>query len=148
VEFLRQRSYGSSAGALGVGNILVVDDEGTIRTLLKDILVREGHEVTVISGGKQAIDLMERRRFDLVVTDLKMPGSDGVEVLLAAKEVDPQLPVLVITGYPTVESMARLVRMGASDYITKPFNIDLIKVTVAKLLNRKRHGSTYWPCLN
>ena len=114
--------------------ILVVDDEEMIRGLLRDILTGEGYEVVTAADGQEAIELIEQERFDLVLTDLVMPRADGVEVLQASKRVNPRCPVAVMTGYPSVETVVRLIRMGAADYIIKPFNVDLIRVTVAKLL--------------
>ena len=114
--------------------ILVADDEVVIRALLTEVLTEEHHEVTTADDGKQAIDLLQRSRYDLVITDLVMPGVNGIDVLMAAKRIDSRLPVLVITGYPSVNTAVRLVELGANDYITKPFNVDLIKVTVAKVL--------------
>ena len=118
--------------------ILVVDDEVVIRALLTEVLLEEHHEVTTADDGKQAIDLLQRSRYDLVITDLVMPGVNGIEVLIAAKRIDSRLPVLIITGYPSVDTAVRLVELGASDYITKPFNVDLIKVNVAKVLRMTR----------
>ena len=114
--------------------ILVVDDEEVIRTLLREILTGEGYEVTTADDGQEAVELLEQQRFDLVMTDLVMPRANGVEVLQTSKRVNPGCPVVIVTGYPSVETVVRLVRLGAADYLTKPFNVDVVKVTVAKLL--------------
>ena len=121
-----------------LARILVVDDEEMIQALLTELLTREGYQVTTASDGQQAVDLLERERFDLVITDLVMPGLNGIEVLMAAKRIDPRFPVVVMTGYPSVETVTRLIRLGAGDYITKPFNVEIILVTVAKLLEMRR----------
>ena len=118
--------------------ILVVDDEEMICILLTDVLSDEGYEVVTASDGQEAVDLLERERIDLIITDMVMPGLNGIEVLRTAKRLDPQRPVIVMTGYPSVETVRRLIRLGAEDYITKPFNVDIIKVTVAKLLEMRR----------
>ncbi len=118
--------------------ILVVDDEESIRDLLKLVLTGEGYSVVTASGGEEAIGYLEAQRFDLVITDLVMPTVNGVEVLRAAKRIAPNFPVIVITGYPSVETVTKLVRLGAGDYLTKPFNIDVVLVTVAKLLEMGR----------
>jgi diguanylate cyclase (GGDEF)-like protein len=124
--------------------VLVVDDEVVIRALLTEILAEEGHETATAEDGKQAICLLERHRFDLIITDIVMPGVNGIEVLLAAKRIDPEYPVIMITGYPSAKTAVRLVNLGAADYITKPFNVDLIKVTVAKILAmNKMRGVAY-----
>ncbi len=118
--------------------ILVVDDEESIRDLLRLVLTGEGYSVVTASGGEEAIEYLEAQRFDLVITDLVMPTVNGVEVLRAAKRIDPAYPVIVITGYPSVETVTELVRLGAGDYLTKPFNVDVVIVTVAKLLEMGR----------
>ena len=122
--------------------ILVVDDEIMIQTLLAEVLSEEGYEVTTAGDGKEAIELLEKQPFNLVITDIVMPVLNGIEVLLAAKRIDIHYPVIVITGYHSVESVVRLVNLGAADYIAKPFNVDLIRLTVAKVLQmRKLRGS-------
>lgn len=109
-----------------------------MRSLLTEILAQEGHQVTTAADGEEVVALLEREPFDLIMTDLVMPGLSGIEVLRAAKRIDPDCPVIIMTGYPSVESVVRLVRLGAVDYITKPFNVDVVKVTVAKLLEMRR----------
>ena len=118
--------------------ILVVDDEVVIRTLLDEILTEEGYGVTTAADGQAAVSLLDSEKFDLIITDIVMPGMNGIEVLIAALKVDPGYPVIMITGYPSVSTAVRLVNLGATDYITKPFNIDLIKVTVAKVLELRK----------
>ncbi len=118
--------------------ILVVDDEELIRDLLKMVLMDEGYTVVTAADGEEAIQHLNSSPFDLVITDLVMPKVNGVEVLRAAKGIDPDYPVMVITGYPSVETVTKLVRLGAGDYLTKPFNLDVVKVTVAKLLEMSR----------
>ncbi len=118
--------------------ILVVDDEESIRDLLRLVLTGEGYSVVTVNDGEEAIEHLEAQRFDLVITDLVMPVVNGVEVLRAAKRIDPNYPVIVITGYPSVETVTELVRLGAGDYLTKPFNVDVVRVTVAKLLEMGR----------
>ncbi len=117
--------------------ILVADDEILIRTLLTEVLTEDGYEVTTAEDGAQAIALLEKERFDLAISDIVMPRANGIEVLLAARQLDPECPVIMITGYPSVDTVIRLVRLGSADYITKPFNVDLIKLTVAKILEMK-----------
>ncbi len=121
-----------------LARILVVDDEESIRDLLRLVLAGEGYSVVTARDGEEAIEQLEAQRFDLVITDLVMPRVNGVEVLRAAKRIDPNYPVIVITGYPSVETVTELVRLGAGDYLTKPFNIDVVIVTVAKLLEMGR----------
>ena len=114
--------------------ILVADDEVIVRTLLTEVLTEEQYTVETAEDGKQAVDRLDDSSFDLVITDLVMPGLNGIEVLMAVKRIDKQIPVIIVTGYPSVNTAVRLVDLGADDYITKPFNVDLIKITVAKVL--------------
>ena len=118
--------------------ILVADDEEMIRDLLSRVLSQEGYQVTCAADGQEAVKLMRKERYDLVIADLVMPRVNGVELLRKAKEIDPTCPVIVITGYPSVDTVTQLVRLGAVDYVTKPFNVDLIRVTVAKHLEMSR----------
>jgi|GEM_PF-380883 diguanylate cyclase (GGDEF)-like protein len=118
--------------------VLVVDDEVLVRTLLTDILEEEGYAVETAENGQDGIRLLEDQSFDMVISDIVMPKKNGIEVLVAAKRIDPNLPVIMITGYPSVDTVIRLVKLGSSDYITKPFNVDLIRVTVAKVLELKK----------
>ncbi len=118
--------------------MLVVDDEESIRDLLRLVLTGEGYSVVTANGGEEAIEYLEAQRFDLLITDLVMPTVNGVEVLRAARRIDPNYPVIVITGYPSVETVTELVRLGAGDYLTKPFNVDAVVATVAKLLEMGR----------
>ncbi len=139
----QDESRTNGAATASPARILVVDDEELIRDLLKMVLVDEGYVVVTAADGEEAIKRLEMSPFDLVITDLVMPRVNGVEVLRAAKRIDPGYPVMVITGYPSVETVTKLVRLGAGDYLTKPFNLDVVKVTVAKLLemSRMNHGS-------
>lgn len=118
--------------------ILVVDDEEVVCRFLKRLLSRGGHDVDISLGGQDAIARLERDSFDLVITDLKMPGVDGVGVLRRAKEVDPFCEVIIITAYASVESAVEVMKLGAYDYISKPFNVDRIKLMVDKALEKRR----------
>lgn len=135
-------SYEASAQQLlGSGErILVVDDEEIIRALLEEILLDEGFEVATAGNGNEAIEMLQGDQFDLIISDVVMPGMSGIEVLQAAFRIDPEYPVIMITGYPSVETAVKLVNLGAADYITKPFNIDSLKLTISKAL-RSRKGA-------
>jgi len=94
-----------------------------------------GYEVKAVCDGKQAMDIFLEDKYDLVVTDLKMPNADGLEVLAFVKEVMPESIVIIITGYGTVHSAVEAMRLGAFDYITKPLKDDLVKLTLERALN-------------
>ena len=118
--------------------ILIVDDEDGMRRLLNRVLTREGYETSAVGSGAQALRLVASERFDLVVTDIKMPEMDGLQLLAELKEYEPSLPIIVITAYGTIENAVQALRSGAYDYIAKPFENDEIKLTVAKAFERER----------
>jgi two-component system response regulator PilR (NtrC family) len=118
--------------------VLVVDDEQSMRDLLAIMLRQAGYEVSVADGGETAIEALKAESFDLVVTDLRMRKVDGMAVLKAAKEHSPRTVVLVVTAYASTETAVEAMKLGAYDYVTKPFKLDELKVTVANALERRR----------
>ncbi len=118
--------------------VLVVDDEASMRELLTILLRQEGYDVVTADGGEAAVGLLGRETFDLVITDLRMAGADGLDVLRAAKEQAPRTVVLVVTAYASTESAVEAMKLGAYDYVTKPFKVDELKVTVTNALERRR----------
>ncbi len=118
--------------------VLVADDERSMRDLLAIMLRQEGHDVTAVEGGAQAIEALKREAFDLVITDLRMREVDGLAVLRAAKEHSPETVVVVITAFASTETAVEAMKLGAYDYITKPFKMDEIKLILANALERKR----------
>ncbi|GIW71787.1 MAG: hypothetical protein KatS3mg102_1329 [Planctomycetota bacterium] len=102
--------------------ILVADDEDVIRQLLKRCLMREGYRVATAEDGRQAIELVNKEFVNAVVTDIKMPGADGLEVLKHTKTVSPDTEVLIMTAYASTETAIEAVRHGAFDYFLKPFD--------------------------
>ncbi len=114
--------------------ILIVDDEPSIRKVLSAQLRRIGHDVVVAQDGAAAIERMGSERFDVVVTDLKMPLVDGMEVLRWASEHRPGLPVILITAHGTVDSAVEALKRGAFDYVTKPFDRDEVQRAIDKAL--------------
>jgi len=118
--------------------ILIVDDEEGLRRLLVRVLAKAGYEATAVPGGAEALRQVAGEPFDLIITDIKMPEMDGLELLRELKAFDPSLPIIVMTAYGTVESAVQALRAGAYDYVAKPFEIDELKLTVAKALERER----------
>lgn len=101
--------------------ILVVDDDNVIRDGLKRIFVAEGYGVSTFANGHAAIASLQQEHFDLVITDLKMPGMNGIEVMKGIRVLQPEVPIIIITGYATVETAVEAMKEGAVDYIAKPF---------------------------
>ena len=118
-------------------NIMVVDDEAVIREGMRRILSASGYQVETSSSGRTAIEKIQEQDFDVVITDLKMPGMDGIEVLKTIKILQPEVPVIIITGYSTVDTAVEAMKNGAFDYIAKPFTSELIIEKVQKAVDHK-----------
>ena len=125
---------------MGAETILVVDDDEDILDLIERHLSNRGYEVLTAYDGEQAISLLDKLTFDLVITDLKMPKFDGMEVLRRAKENDPNIEVVILTGHGTMDSVVEALRDGgAFDYLQKPLhNIKQLSFVTKKALERKR----------
>jgi DNA-binding NtrC family response regulator len=112
-------------------NILIVDDDKMLCEVLRDIFAREERlKITSAYNGIEAIQKIKERPFDLILTDLRMPGADGIEVLKIAKEINEGVHVIIITGFASLETAMEAIKKGAYDYITKPFKLDEIKIAV------------------
>ena len=118
--------------------ILVVDDERSMREMLAILLKREGHDVAVAENGKTAIDLLNKRPFDLVVSDARMPDLDGLEVLRHARSVNPSVIAIMVTAYGSPDLIRGVAQLGVNDYVEKPFNTEVLRFRIRKELDRKR----------
>ena len=115
-------------------SILVVDDELLIRDLLYDFFLGQGWQVSIAENGEKALEILRSKEIDVVLTDIKMPQMDGLTLTSEVKESFPGIPVVLMTGYPSVESAVAALRNKAADYVTKPFNINqLFKLIDAKV---------------
>ena len=121
----------------GPARILVVDDEPSMRQMLAIVLKREGYEVVLAENGKMAVAALERGPFDLLISDIKMPDMSGVEVLRAAKRIDPDILGMMITAFASTETAIEAMRLGACDYLSKPFDIDLLKMKVREKVENR-----------
>ena len=120
------------------GKALVIDDEQKMCRFLELVLSQDGYKVVTATSGEQALDIMRSRTdLDVIVTDLMMPGITGMEVLEEAKRLLPDTPVIMITGYSTVENAVQAMKAGAFDYLPKPFKVDEVKLVVNKALDRR-----------
>jgi CheY-like chemotaxis protein len=117
--------------------ILAVDDEPVVLDSLRKILVLAGYSIDTVESGPEAFHLVQRRYYDVVFTDLKMPGMDGVEVVKAVKHLRPDVDVAVITGYATVESAVQTMQHGAVDYVQKPFTAQELGEFVNRLMVKR-----------
>jgi len=123
----------------GRPRILVVDDEEVIRELLSEILMDEGYEVDTAKEGNEAMEKIKRLPFELVITDIRMPGLNGMEILRETKKKNPSIEVIIITGYGTPEIEAEAIAQGASGYINKPININQIRNMVAEVFKKGKN---------
>ncbi len=121
-----------------MGKILVVDDERGMREFLTIMLQKDGHDVSSASTGREAVEYIGQKMFDIVISDLKMPQIDGIDVLKAVKESAPETVVIMITAYASAETAVEAMKQGAYDYITKPFKIEEIKLIVRNALEKRR----------
>jgi CheY-like chemotaxis protein len=124
--------------SLTPGRVLLVDDNDSLRRALRRTLAAEGHQVVEASNGREAIELTKVEDFDLILSDVRMPDMDGVELLRAIHERDADLPVLLITGDPELETAMKAVEYGALEYLTKPVDIDKLKASALRALDLRR----------
>ncbi|MBC8077335.1 MAG: response regulator, partial [Chloroflexales bacterium] len=122
---------------MSAGKILVVEDEMIARRVLRDLLVHVGHDVTTVSSGEEAIEQLDAEHYDLVLTDLQLRKVDGLAVVAAARERDPDVEAIVLTGYATLDSAIAAVRQGATNYILKPGQPGEIESSVSTALARR-----------
>ncbi|MEA2015098.1 MAG: sigma-54 dependent transcriptional regulator, partial [Thermodesulfobacteriota bacterium] len=121
--------------------ILVVDDDRGMRNYLEIMLSREGYDVNTAPGGKEALTLCKKHKFDLVITDLKMSGMDGVDLLRSLKDISPESMTILITGYASGETALAAMKEGAYDYLEKNFDPDDLKSLIRDALSKKRIGA-------
>ena len=138
-----QRPRGTRAGATprpavpapaGRPRVLVADDEASIRELLSKTLALADYDVDVAPDGRAALDRLQATASDLLITDLKMPGLDGLAVIREARRYRPDLPIIIITGFSTEAAAIEALNLGVSGYLTKPFRIPKVLATAAKAL--------------
>lgn len=121
-----------------MANILIVEDEPRMRRLLEISLGEEGHTVQVVEDAETALKALRKDMVDLVVTDLKLPGMNGLDFLQEAKKLNPAVPVVVMTAYGSVETAVEAMKAGASDYVLKPFTMAEMKLVINKELDVQR----------
>jgi len=121
-------------------SILVVDDEVEICDLLQSFLAQEGYQVFTATNGVEAISLGKQNELDLALLDIKMPGMDGIEVFRKLKKVRKEMGVIILTGYGTLGTAKEAMRLGAYEYLTKPFDLGLVKNIIQEALESKKVG--------
>jgi len=121
-----------------LSQILIVDDEASMREFLEILLFKEGYTCSSVPSAEAAFEELKDHEYDLVLTDLKMPKANGIDVLMFVKEHWPKTQVVVMTAFSTTETAIEAMRLGAYDYISKPFKVDSIKVILEKALERRQ----------
>lgn len=120
------------------GRILVIDDEDIVRMSCSRALSPEGYDLKLARNGEEGLRMLSEESFDIVMTDLKMPDMDGIEVLRRVKEGWPQVEVIIVTGYQTVDTAVKSIKLGAFDYVEKPFTPDKILAVVEAAIAHKK----------
>src|SRR2546422_9558436 len=118
--------------------ILVVDDEQSMTQFLGIVLRKEGYQVTAVNNGRDALERVKAENFDIVITDIKMPGMDGIQLLHGIKKHDPSLPVVIMTAYASQQSAIDAVNLGAFQYLIKNAKNDEIKLVVRNAIEMRR----------
>ncbi len=128
-------------------DIILADDNDIFRELILTALSKENRKITSCQDGKEALDWLQRRPFDLLITDLKMPEVDGLELLKSARELHPEILVIIVTGFGSLESAIEAIRLGAYDYLQKPFKIEEIQLVVNNACDKillRRQNRLLW----
>lgn len=115
--------------------VLVIDDEQIVRISCERTLAPEGYEVTSASSTNEGLELFEKNSFDLILLDIKMPDMDGIEALKKIKAAKPETNVIMITGYSTVDTAVKTLKLGAINYIEKPFTPDILLAAVKEVFD-------------
>lgn len=118
-------------------NILVVEDGQSQREMLRDFLIKEGHTIAEAENGEKAVQSVVKGHFDMILLDYKMPGMDGMQVLKEVKKINPEIDVVIITAYGTIETAVEAMKAGAIDYITKPVDFDELLILVDRVSERR-----------
>jgi len=119
--------------------IFIIDDEEAIRKACRQVLIKEGYSVDTSGNGEEAVNILNKSKFDVVLLDLKLPGIPGIKILDIIKSSTPETPVIIITGFASIESAVNSIKHGAFDYLAKPFRPEDLRSAVKKALNTINH---------
>jgi len=125
-------------GASVEDRILIVDDEEVICSILARRLTREGYSCVTAHNGKEGLNHFYKDSFSLIISDIKMPEMDGIELLKKVRAVHPNMLVIIVTAYPEIDLAVEAIRLGACDFIIKPADLELVVLSVKKALEKKR----------
>jgi DNA-binding response OmpR family regulator len=119
----------------GNKRILVIEDDREMRSLLKDFIEDEGYAVDSVEDGSEAFRKLARETFDLMITDIRMPGLSGLEILPGLKKLLPQAPIIVITAFGSEEVYRRVLERGANAYLEKPIHLEELRILIQKMIS-------------
>jgi two-component system response regulator PilR (NtrC family) len=118
-------------------NVLIVDDDPDVLEMLKQLLEKLEYTPFVASNGEQGIEIIDKHKIDVVVSDLVMPEMNGMELLKRVKSRKGDIPFVMITGYPTIETAVEAIKKGAYDYLTKPFQVEDVEIKINRALEKR-----------
>jgi DNA-binding NtrC family response regulator len=121
---------------MNYNSILIVDDEEIVRLMIKEMLKDKAGKVIAVESGSQALKILSRERFDIILTDVNMPDINGFQLIECAKLIDPMIPIIVMTGYSSIYDLREAMAKGAEEYIVKPFKQEDLKSAIDKVLLR------------
>jgi DNA-binding response OmpR family regulator len=126
--------------------ILVVEDDAEMRSLLKDFFTEEGFEIDSVSNGSEAFRILVRELFDLVITDIRMPGLTGLDIIPGIKKLQPEAPIIVITAFGSEEVHRRAIERGATAYLEKPLRFHELRTMIREIISskEKNRGDEKW----
>jgi DNA-binding NtrC family response regulator len=122
---------------MAIAHLLAVDDDGAIRELLKEFFQGLGYEIALAANGSEALSIIRQQDFDCIISDHVMPDMNGLELLERLREQNKKIPFLMITGYPAIETAVEVMKRGAYDYITKPLQLEDVRIKVERALHTK-----------
>lgn len=117
--------------------ILVIDDDPSIRNMLEIVLKKGGYDVTCTESGKSALEKLKKETFELIISDIKMPDITGIDLLKKIKAINPEIPVILITAFASANDAVEAMKLGAEDYVTKPFNLDELRIIIHRALYKR-----------
>lgn len=117
--------------------ILVIDDDPSIRNMLEIVLKKTGYDVTCTESGKSALEKLKKETFELIISDIKMPDITGIDLLKKIKTINPEIPVILITAFASANDAVEAMKLGAEDYVTKPFNLDELRIIIHRALYKR-----------
>ena len=130
----------SSPAGNSPGRVLLVEDDPEVRSAFATFLSRQSYDVQVVASAQEALMVLDRERFDVVVSDIRMPGMDGLQLLSAVRRIDPLIPVVLMTGNPELDRAIAAVEQGALRYLTKPVDLERCAVVIAKAVRLSRRS--------